>query len=166
MKSNTWGMTKKEIEDFEVRISTLGRKDGEHTIEECRRYACESIAKGITKVEVKRGEIVEIPAGTPFFFFGQVADNPYRERDVPKNYFKWLKNTPFFAGSTISSKRLSHYKGDIFYLYDIEPGSIAHIFPMDSNTNNLKEDERRLTWLPSCWLDLFELENMTSYLGG
>ena len=45
------------------------------------------------------------------------------------------------------------------------PKEIVHVFPADSDTEQYAENEEELTFLPSFWLKLNELEELTNLLG-
>lgn len=60
---------------------------------------------------------------------------------------------------------MSHYKGNVFFLYNICPEDIVHIFPIDSDTQKEAVREEDLTILPSLWITLSELEALSIKLG-
>ena len=115
--------------------------------DQCRAFSCESIANGLTKIAVKKGEIVEIPQGVSFHFIGRVDTS--KGKNSPKSYYQAYMDREFISYSTISNKNVSHYKGDIFFIYDLFPQDIVHIFPMDSDTKKNASVEEELTALPS-----------------
>lgn len=161
-------MTIEEKRRWEISHSSLARLKNA-TYDECRAYACQSISDGMTKVSVKKGEIVEIPYGVPFNFIGRVdtthAINTYSNNRELNDYYKSYTERTFISYSTISNRNVSHYFGRLFFLYDICPEDIVHIFPMDSNTEKYAVTESELTWLPSLWSTLQELNELSTKLG-
>ena len=133
------------------------------TYDQCRAFSCESIANGLTKIAVKKGEIVEIPQGVPFHLIGRVDTS--KGNNSPKSYYQAYMDRQFVSYTTICNQNVSHYKGDIFFIYNIYPQDIVHIFPMDSDTKKKASIEEELTALPSLWITLSELDTLTKELG-
>lgn len=156
-------MTIEEKRRWEATHSSLAQLKNA-TYDECRSYACQSIASGMTNVSVKKGEILEIPYGVPFNFIGRIDTS--RDYLNPESYYSTYMRRTFTSYSIICNENVSHYKDSkIFFLYSICPEDIVHIFPMDSDTykNALKESE--LTYLPSLWITLSELNKLSKKLG-
>ena len=152
--------------EWQVVHSSLAKiKGSDITYEECRKYACEDIAKN-TKLKFKEEKdfIIEIPKGTSFHFIGRV-DTSTNLYDVD-DYYQVFEKRKFISFSTINNKNISHYKGRAFLLYNIQPEDIVHVFPCDSNTRTDTGvmNEKDLTLLPSLWLNLNDLEELTNKL--
>lgn len=157
-------MTTEEKHEYERRNSSLFRKDQKATYNQCRKYACESIANGMTKISVKYGEIIEIPYGVPYNFIGRVSTSIGYDKNTPNEVYEDFETRDFISFTTICNTNKSHYKGEVFYLYNIRPQDIVHIFPMDSNTMPGTDCEEELTKLPSLWITLDELQEVTHKL--
>lgn len=154
LQSKEW-----QIAHSSLAMSTPGR----HTYRQCREYACRSISNGLTQIVNTSAPILEIPKGTDFHFIGRV-DTEWCKND-PYTYEWCFKDRNYVSFSTICNKNISHYCNGLFYIYDIHPEDIAHIFPMDSNTYKYSKTEKELTTLPSLWLTLSDLEDLTAELG-
>ena len=81
-------MTTEEKHEYERRNSSIFRKDQKATYNQCRKYACESIANGMTKISVKYGEIIEIPYGVPYNFIGRVSTSSGYDKNTPKEVYE------------------------------------------------------------------------------
>lgn len=149
--------------EWEIQKSTLAKvSNKEVTYKECRRYACEDIINKLTKVS-KLGQVFDIPKGKEFHFIGRIDTNIYSNE--PDRYYKSFKDRSFVAFSIINNKNISRYRGGVFFAYDILPEEIVHIFPADSSTITDAKKEDELTRIPSLWLSLDELEDLTLNLG-
>lgn len=163
--STLWDITNMSIDEkrrWEIAHSSLARSRNV-TYEECRTYACQSITDNLTKISIGKGEIIEIPYGVPFNFIGRV-DTSWSENN-PKQYYQTYMNRSFVSYSAICNKNVSHYKGNVFFVYNIYPEDISHIFPMDSDTKRDADKEETLTPLPSLWLSLSDLNDLSIQLG-
>ncbi len=150
-------------EEWEAEHSSLARiAKGSFTYQQCREHACNSIASGLTRID-EEVPIVEIPKGVDFHFIGRV-DTEWHKNDPPTYYGSFERRT-YASFSTICRRNISHFHNGVFFIYDIHPEDIVHIFPMDSNTETLVSDEKNLTKLPSLWLTLNDLEELTAELG-
>lgn len=151
--------------EWEIKQSSLAKiSKHEPTYEECRNYACKDIISQLT--HIKKQDIpfvIEIPENTDFHFIGRV--NTTEGKDIAELCYDAFKQREFVAFSTINRKNISHYKGRTFFIYDLLPEDIVHIFPADSDTKKYAEDEDDLTFLPSLWLTLKELDKITEMLG-
>lgn len=158
--ADEYGIIKKR--EWEVSHSSLAKiSEKEVTYEECRRYACEDIVKNLTKLpDTNAPFVVEIPANTEFHFIGRVATGFWGTSDL-KGYNESFITRKYISFSTINHKNVSRYHGRRFLVYDIEPDDIVHIFPMDSSTETMAKSEKQLTILPSLWLTMHELEDLT-----
>lgn len=158
-------MSKEEKHEWEIVHSSLNRSTSvtHVTYEQCRAYACKSIASSLTNVSIKNGEVVEIPYGVPFHFIGRVDTSS--DKNNPQSYYEAYKNRNFISYTTICNKNVSHYKGEVFFVYNIYPEDIVHIFPMDSDTKKSASKEEELTCLPSLWLTLSQLDMLSTKLG-
>lgn len=149
--------------EWQVKHSSLAKiTKCEVTYEQCRKYACEDISSRLTH-PVKIGDtfIIEIPKGVDFHFIGRVDTS--RGGDV-SSYYKDFEDRDFISFSTINNRNISRYRGQEFFVYDIFPEEIVHIFPMDSDTDKYAKSEEKLTCLPSLWLTLNDLESLTEEL--
>lgn len=154
-----------QMRDFEVQKSSFARKaQKEVSYDECRSYACEDIARRLTHIQGDMPDIIEIPKEKGFHFIGRVDTSGFEE-NTPDAYYKAFEERNFVSFSTINRRNISHYEGEIFYVYNLMPEDIVHIFPMDSNTNMYATNESELTIAPSLWLTLRELEEETHHLG-
>lgn len=154
-------MSLQEKKKWETLHSSLIRS-GDVTYDQCRAYSCKNITDGLTRVVVKKGEILEIPQGVPFHFIGRVDTS--KGNNNPKQYYQAFLNREFISYTTICNQNVSHYKGNIFFIYNISPEDIVHIFPMDSDTKKEATSEEDLTILPSLWITLPELEALSNKL--
>lgn len=149
---------------WEVKNSSLGRMTNQKaTYDKCREYACTDITSKLTHIKKSNVPcIVEIPANSEFHFIGRV--NTKQGKVTKKTYYETFEKRNFVGFSTISNRNISRYKGEVFFVYDIYPDDIVHIFPADSDTKTDAENEQDLTYLPSLWLDLQDLESITNQL--
>ena len=149
---------------WEAQNSSLAKiSKQETTYEQCRKYACEDIVSKLTHIEKQEVPfIVEIPENEEFHFIGRV--NTTQGGNISKIYYKTFEDRNFVGFSTINKDNISHYRGEIFFVYNIFPEDIVHIFPVDSDTKKHAKDEQDLTYLPSLWLNLQELEDITNKL--
>ncbi len=151
-----------KLEEWEIKHSSLFLKEKfDVTYEQCRKYACEDISnRTINQAIPKEGPFVlEIPEGKEIHFIGRVDTNI--NRNEPISYYETFQRRNFVSFSTINNRNISHYKGRIFFAYNILPDDIVHIFPLDSDTEKMAKSEKELTILPSLWLTLDDLENLT-----
>ena len=150
--------------EWQTKHSSLAEiSEGEVTYEQCRKYACEDIAKKLTyPIQENKFFIIEIPEGTEFHFIGRVDTS--QGGNKTNSYYKTFEDRDFVAFSTINNQNISHYRGKIFFAYNILPEDIVHIFPIDSDTKKQAKSEEELTWLPSLWLTLQDLEELTKQL--
>lgn len=161
-----WWQDFKEMktESWERDNSTLGRQNDRASYIRCRKYACYDISKN-TFIDINPNvSIFEIPKGKNFHFIGRVDTTTSGAN--PKDYYDDFKKRKYISFSTINNKNVSRYKGGIFFIYNILPQDIVHIFPMDSDTDKHAQDETTLTGLPSIWLSLNDLEKLTNHLEG
>lgn len=151
--------------EWEIAHSSLAKKIGNSEISSydlCRKYACSDIVKNLTHVNTNGESIIEIPKSTEFHFIGRVDTNIgyYREYE-PFNYYRTFKERNFISFSIINNSNISHYRGKVFFVYDILPQDIVHIFPTDSFIYTDAILEKKLTHIPSLWITLKELENLS-----
>ena len=150
-------------EEWQIKHSSLTKISNSPSFKECKEYACKDIASK-TRLTIKdHSPIFEIPPGKEFHFIGRVDTS--RNEDNPEAYYRDFSKKNFTAFSTINNKNISRYKGRIFFIYNILPEDIVHIFPMDSDSYGKAETEEELCALPSLWLSLEDLENLTNELG-
>lgn len=151
IRSKTW----------EIEQSSLARNSKSLTVtyEQCRKYACEDITNNLMHIPKDISSILEIPKGTDFHFIGRIDTSI--SSNIPRGYYKDFERRSFASFSIINNKNISRYEGGLFFIYDINPEDIVHIFPMDSNTYVTAEQEDDLTILPSLWITLEELEKLT-----
>ncbi len=153
-----------KTKEWEVQNSTLAKiSKMPVTYDACRKYACEDISRSLTRFPENSPFIIEIPEGTKFHLMGRVDTGLSGES--PTAYYGNFERREYISFSLITNKNVSHYKGETFFLYDILPEDIVHIFPMDSDTNMFAKKEDDLTWFPSIWLDTENLDNLTYQLG-
>lgn len=149
--------------DWERRNSSLAKMNKKATYEQCRGFACNDIAGKVTKFSKHTLPFIyEIPEGTEFHFIGRVNTN--KGINNRKDYEESFHLREYVAFSTINNANISRYKGKAFLVYDIEPEDIVHIFPCDSDTKKFAKNENDLTYLPSLWVTLEELEKVTQQL--
>ncbi len=155
----------KRNEEWETEHSSLGQKNAYAKYYRCRKYACMDISqKTWCNIPQKQG-VFEIPKGTEWHFIGRVDTSDWRE--TPKYYYRDFERRDYAAFSTISNKNISRFsRTEIFFIYNIMPDDIVHIFPMDSDTKKNVESERELSGLPSLWLTLEDLEMLKNKIGG
>lgn len=152
-----------QSEEWQIKHSSLARTQvGNFTYQQCREYACNSIANGLTQIDFN-SSIVEIPKGVEFHFIGRVDTEWYK--NDPTTYYRCFERRTYVSFSTICNRNISHFCNGLFFIYDIHPEDIVHIFPMDSNTQKYASNEKDLTTLPSLWLTLSDLEELTAELG-
>ena len=114
-----------------------------------------------TQIE-EQGFISELPRGTKFSFLVRVGTNLSNPND-PSTYFGQFENRNFISFSTIYNKNVSYYGlgGNILFAYNMSPELIAHIFPMDCDSDPNAINEEDITEFPSFWLTLHELNEST-----
>lgn len=152
--------------EWETQNSSLAKIEGEGlTYKECRKYACEDIVKNLTHLPRKLPPVLEIPKDTDFHFIGRIDTSDGRIHNSPEHYFRGFELRKYIAFSIINRKNISRYRGNLFFIYNICKEDIVHIFPCDSDTYGSAKSEETLTELPSLWLTLSELEEMTNNLG-
>lgn len=159
-------MYKHKTKEWEVENSALAQiSKNVPTYEACRRYACESIIEGITKISFKERQfIIEIPKGEEFRFIGRVYTG--RSCLTPENYYRDFVKRSFVSFSIMNKRNKSRYEGkQYFFVYNIIAEDIVHIFPTDADTRQGAKTEDELTPLPSLWITLQELETITEMLG-
>ena len=150
-----------ELQQWEIRHSSLSKiHSGNLSYEDCRNYSCEDIVNNMTKFTEKLPFIVEIPESCEFHFIGRV-DTTYGCQNRPKTYYNAFKTRNFISFSTINNRNISHYKNRPFFVYNILPSDIVHVFPIDSDTDQRAKSEQDLTILPSLWLTLQDLNDLT-----
>ena len=152
-------------QEWEIQHSSLA-KISEHkvTYEQCRRYACEDIVRNLTHLPDDFPFILEIPENEEFHFIGRVDTTCWADNN-PTSYYKTFENRDFVAFSTINRKNISRYRGrKVFFVYNILPEDIAHIFPLDCDSITDADSEEKLTPLPSLWLTLQDLNDVTTQL--
>ncbi len=147
----------REKKEWERQHSTLFQADNTANLSQCRMYSRKSIVNGLTKISIEKGEVVEITDN--FHLLGRV--NTVVISDAPEYYFKAFQERDFISFSTICNTNVSRFKGKPFFLYDLIPNDIVHVFPMDANTNIYAMNVNHLTILPSLWITLEELERIT-----
>lgn len=152
-----------KTKQWEVQQSSLAKlSEHEITYEQCRKYACEDIVRNLTHFPEDLPFILEIPENEEFHFIGRV-DTSFGN-NTPGPYYESFENRHFVAFTTINNRNISRYKGKVFFAYNILPEDIVHIFPLDSDTSKHATSEQDLTPLPSLWLTLQELEDLTAKL--
>lgn len=159
-------MSKYELKrlEWEIAHSSLAKKIGNSEIPNydlCRKYACSDIVKNLTHINTNGEAIIEIPKGTDFHFIGRVDTNGgYRSYD-PYFYYKTFEEREFISFSIINNSNISHYRGNVFLVYNILPQDIVHIFPSDSFIFTEATSEKELTPIPSLWMTLKEVEDIS-----
>lgn len=134
------------------------------TLEECRRKSFEDIYRGLTKIDVPKDKYWELylKKGIDFHLIGRVDTAQAGEGGIKKKrYYRDFTERDFVGFTEVWNKNVSHYKGNIFFLYDIIPEDIAHVFPCDSNTQKYAEKVEELSQLPSMCFTLKELERLS-----
>ena len=153
-----------KTKEWERDNSSLARQNNYANYSRCRKYACYDIASK-THIDINTSvPIFEIPKGKEWHLIGRVDTTTSGAN--PKDYFNDFKKRKYISFSTINNKNISRYKGGVFFIYNILPQDIAHIFPMDSDTDRSADSEENLTGLPSLWLTLQDLEKLTNHLKG
>lgn len=159
------GQTKRKLKsvEWEISRSSLSKLKKNPTYDECKKYACEDIIKSLTYEGDDLPFITEISRGQPFNFLVRVGTDFAGNPNDPEIYFKQFENRKFISFSTISNKNVSFYGlgGNVLFAYRIDPTLIAHVFPMDSDSDPYANDESQITELPSLWLTLKELNAVT-----
>ena len=114
-----------------------------------------------TQIE-EQGFISELSRGTKFSFLVRVGTNLSNPND-PSTYFGQFENRNFISFSTIYNKNVSYYGlgCNILFAYNMSPELIAHIFPMDCDSDPNAINEEDITEFPSLWLTLHELNEST-----
>ena len=156
------GTTKKKMrnKEWEISRSSLAKIKKSPTYSECREYACKDICLH-TQIE-EHGFISEIPRGTRFNFLVRVGTKLSNPND-PSTYFGQFENRNYISFSTINNKNVSYYGlgGNILFAYNMYPELIAHIFPMDCDSDPHAINEDDITEFPSIWLTLHDLNMAT-----
>lgn len=150
--------------EWQIQNSSLAKTNNRVTYDQCRKYACEDICKKTMITTISREFIIEIPKEKEFHFIGRVSTVIHSEKYKVETYYNDFKKRDFISFSTISNKNISHYPGKAFLAYNIFPEDIVHIFPLDSGTLQDAKLEEELTWVPSLWLTLEDLEKQTNRL--
>lgn len=162
LKSLLDDMSKRKIRDkeWEISRSSLARVRKNPTYNECREYACKDICSNTLIKE--QGYISELPRGSKFNFIVRVGTD-FSNPNEPSKYYGQFERRNFISFSTINNKNVSHYGlgGGILFAYNITPDLIAHIFPMDCDSNPYAVNEEDITEYPSIWLTLSELNAAT-----
>lgn len=151
---------KMRSKEWEISRSSLSKVKKSPTYNECREYACKDICLH-TQIE-EQGFISELPRGSKFSFLVRVGTNLSNPND-PSTYFGQFENRNFISFSTIYNKNVSYYGlgGNILFAYNMSPELIAHIFPMDCDSDPNAINEEDITEFPSLWLTLHELNEST-----
>lgn len=135
------------------------------SLEECRRMSYEDICRGITKIDVPKEKgywELYLPKGTEFHFIGRVDTAQTGKGSIKRKiYYKYFMERNFVGFTEVWNKNVSHYQGNIFFLYNIIPEDIAHVFPCDSDTQKYAGNVEELSQLPSMYLSLNELEKLS-----
>lgn len=133
------------------------------TLEECRKMSFEDICGGLTKIDVPKDKYWELylPKGTEFHLIGRVDTSQMGESIKKKRYYEDFTKRNFIGFTEVWNKNISHYEGNVFFLYDIMPVDIVHVFPCDSHTEKYAEKIEELSQLPSMCLSLNELERLS-----
>ena len=159
------GQAKKKLKsvEWEISRSSLAKLKKNPTYDECKKYACENIIKSLTYEGEDLPFITEISRGMSFNFLIRVGTDLAGDPNDPETYYKQFENRKYISFSTISNKNVSFYGlgGNVLFAYRIDPSLIAHIFPMDSDSDPYANDESQITELPSLWLTLKELNAVT-----
>lgn len=150
---------KENLEKWEIQHSSLAKIMNHVTYDKCRKYACEDISNRTISQIHEKNFVLEIPEGKEFHFIGRV--NTSLEGNHPNSYYETFRRRNFVSFSTINKRNISHYKGGVFFVYNILPDDIVHIFPLDSDTKKMAITEEELSIVPSLWLTLEELEYLT-----
>ena len=146
--------------EWEISRSSLAKIKKNPTYNESREYACKDICSN-TLIE-EQGFISELPKGSRFSFLVRVGTNLLGPND-PAKYYEQFENRNFISFSTICNKNISYFGlgGDILFAYNMTPDLIAHIFPMDCDSNPDAVNEDDITEYPSIWLTLSDLNAAT-----
>lgn len=144
--------------------SSLAKINPNVSYEECRRYACEDIIKNLTTLPKNLPSFYKLSKEKDFHFIGRVDTQLFYDNNDLDSYLNDFYKRSFASFSIVNNKNISRYKGRYFYIYDIQPTDIVHIFPLDSDSQRHAEKEEELTWMPSLWLTLDDLENLSRKL--
>lgn len=134
------------------------------TLEECRKKCFENICMGLTKINVPKDKYWELylPKGTNFHLIGRVDTGQISNGFIKKKiYYEDFEKRDFLGFTEVCNKNVSHYRGNIFFLYNIIPADIVHVFPCDSDTQTYAKNLEELSQLPSMCLTLNELERLS-----
>lgn len=145
-------------------IENSSFNNSETTIEECRKMSFENIGNNLTKLNLPKEKYWELylPQGTEFYLIGRVDTGQIGEMFIRKKlYYKEFAQRKFMGFTEVWNKNVSHYKGNIFFLYDILPEDIVHVFPCDSDTQKYAMKVEEVSQLPSMYLTLNELERLS-----
>ncbi len=157
---NLLEMSSLEKKEWEIKHSSFCRKGISY--EECKELSCKSILDRVTRIDVGPGEIAFIPKGRGYHFIGRVDTSG--NTLIPQNYYKNFAKRYFVGQTLVNNANYSHYQGEVFFVYDLYPEDIVHVFPMDSYTDMEAKEESKLTIFPSLWLSGEELEKFTAEL--
>lgn len=141
---------------------SIGRPTDDLTLEECRQFACNNIAKNLTKIDSSL-PFIELNEDDEFCFIGRVDTNledPYN----PARYYQSCQDRTFMSFSTLTHENISHYKNsqrNYMFVYNMPASAIVHIYPCDSDTATYAKSEDDLTRIPSLWITLDKLNGMT-----
>ena len=138
------------------------------TLEECRKMSHENIANGLTKLDIPKTRYWELtlPKGSKFHLIGRVNTVQFKSSFIKrKQYYADFVSRDFASFTEVWNKNISHYAGDFFFLYDIIPEDIAHVFPCDSDTQRYAKKVEELSNFPSMCLSLYDLERLSFELG-
>jgi len=161
MKYYWWTLYKDmRTQAWEAEHSSYKKLNNNASYQECREFACRDISQKTWCDINENSMIVEIPKGKEWHFIGRVATTR-GSPNTPEEYYDSFNSRKYISFSTINNKNISRYRGCIFYIYNIMPEDIVHVFPMDSDLDRNAQSEEDISGLPSLWIGLEELENMT-----
>ncbi|MFQ6752300.1 MAG: hypothetical protein ACLRFL_01880 [Clostridia bacterium] len=155
-------MEKHRNKEWERQASSLYKIDPYATLEECKNFSRENISKYLTKID-KNTSFIELDLNSTFCFLGRVdtnLNNPYN----PTHYYEICAHRTFMSFSTLTEKNISHYKNsdrNYMFIYDLPAEAIVHVYPCDADTSSYTSNEDELTKLPSLWITLDELNEIT-----
>jgi len=158
------GEPKKKLKsiDWEISRSSLSKSIKSPSYEQCRTYACNDIIKNLTYLNTDLPFITELPRGSKFCFLVRVGTD-MADPNSPVRYYNQFAERNYISFSTITNKNVSHYGigGNILFAYNITADLIAHIFPMDCDSDSDAINEEDITEFPSLWLTLQDLNEST-----
>ena len=159
------GKTKQKLKsiEWEISRSSLAKLKRNPTYDECKEYACKDIIEALTYEGENLPFITEIPRGKPFNFLVRVGTDITSNPNDPEVYYKQFEDRKYISFSTIFNKNVSFYGlgGNVLFAYRINPSLIAHVFPIDCDSDPYANDESQITELPSLWVTLKELNAIT-----